>query len=214
MSPRAAARRLAKLEGSLSPRASVLLWLAEAHAFPTLPAYARSLIDRPEADWPLAQIGERVEAAVRSARQGETRKAVEWAVREQIRDAFFLFELVVAINLETVESVEREGLRLGLLTYQMRSLQLEGEIPQYRDHPYAGRPLAERWKDWREAVSGFMSGLYEAEGVRLLLERRYLDGHACLFPELAGDWETLLQLSTRMGYALSYDEISDISRAV
>jgi formate dehydrogenase major subunit len=28
------------------------------------------------------------------------------------------------------------------------------------------------------------------------------------------DWETLLQLSTRMGYALSYDEISDISRAV
>ena len=24
------------------------------------------------------------------------------------------------------------------------------------------------------------------------------------------DWETLLQLSTRMGYALSYDEISDI----
>lgn len=28
------------------------------------------------------------------------------------------------------------------------------------------------------------------------------------------DWETLLQLSTRMGYALSYDEIVDISRAV
>ncbi len=27
-------------------------------------------------------------------------------------------------------------------------------------------------------------------------------------------WETLLQLSTRMGYTLSYDEISDISRAV
>ncbi len=28
------------------------------------------------------------------------------------------------------------------------------------------------------------------------------------------DWETLLQLSTRMGYALSYDAISEISRAV
>jgi hypothetical protein len=24
-------------------------------------------------------------------------------------------------------------------------------------------------------------------------ERRYLDGHACLFPELAADWETLLE---------------------
>ena len=77
MSPRAAARRLAKLEGLRSRRASVLLWLAEAHAFPTLPAYARSLIDRLEADWSLAQIGERVEAAVWGARQGETRKAVE-----------------------------------------------------------------------------------------------------------------------------------------
>jgi formate dehydrogenase major subunit len=28
------------------------------------------------------------------------------------------------------------------------------------------------------------------------------------------DWETLLQLSTRMGYTLSYEEIADISRAV
>jgi NADH dehydrogenase/NADH:ubiquinone oxidoreductase subunit G len=27
-------------------------------------------------------------------------------------------------------------------------------------------------------------------------------------------WETLMQLSTRMGYTLSYDEISDIARAV
>jgi hypothetical protein len=151
--------RLAKLEGSLSPKASVLLWLAEAHTFPTLPAYTRSLIDRPETDWPLRQIGDRVEAAVRAARQGETRKAVEQAVREQIRDAFFLFELVLKVNLETVDTIDREGLRFGLLTYQMRCLQLEAEIPQYRDHPYAGRPLAERWRDWREVISTFMRGL-------------------------------------------------------
>ncbi len=31
---------------------------------------------------------------------------------------------------------------------------------------------------------------------------------------IRADWETMLQLSTRMGYALSYDEIADISRAV
>jgi len=191
MSPRAAGRRLAKLEGSLSPKASVLLWLGEAHAFPDLPAYTRSLLDRPEAEWPLAQIGERVEAAVRGARQGEARKAVEWAVHHQIRDAFFLFELILHINLETVEAVDREGLRLGLLTYEMRCLELEGEIPEYRDHPYAGLSLTERWQEWREAISAFMSGLYGAQETRLLLESRYLDGHACLFPELAEDWATL-----------------------
>jgi hypothetical protein len=33
-------RRLAKLEGALSPKAATLLWLAEAHRFGSLPAYA------------------------------------------------------------------------------------------------------------------------------------------------------------------------------
>jgi len=38
-----------------------------------------------------------------------------------------------------------------------------------------------------------MSVLYGAQEARLLLERRYLDGHASLFPELAEDWATLLE---------------------
>ena len=65
-------------------------------------------------------------------------------VHHHIRDAFFLFELALAINLETVESVDREGLRLGLLTYQMRCLELEGEIPNTASTPMPVGP-------WRSA---------------------------------------------------------------
>ena len=44
----------------------------------------------------------------------------------------------------------------------------------------------------RAAVAAFLGAVYGAEEARLLLERRYLDGHPCLFPELAGQLETLL----------------------
>ena len=193
MSRGQADRRLAKLEGALCPKAAVLLWLTEAHAFPTLPAYVGSLLDHPRSKWPLKQIAQRVEAAVRAGLRGGSAEPVETAVRTAVRDAFFLFELVEHVNLETLDTVNLQGLRLGLLTYQMRCLELEGEIPEYRDHPYAGLSLAERWQEWREELSGFLLGLYETAEARLVLERRYLDGHAFLFPELAADWETLLE---------------------
>ena len=38
------AGRLDKLEGSLSPKAAVLLWLGEAHTHGSLPAYAASQV--------------------------------------------------------------------------------------------------------------------------------------------------------------------------
>ena len=52
-----------------------------------------------------------------------------------------------------LDSVGLEGPRLGFLTYQMRCLELESEVPEYRDRPYAGRSLSECWQEWREALS-------------------------------------------------------------
>jgi hypothetical protein len=56
-----------------------------------------------------------------------------------------------------------------LLTYQMRCLELEAEIPVYCDFPYGGRSLAERWDEWREDVAALIGGLYAADEARLLL---------------------------------------------
>lgn len=48
-----AERRLAKLEGALSPKAATLLWMHEAHEFGSLPAYVDWLIDQPISVAPL-----------------------------------------------------------------------------------------------------------------------------------------------------------------
>jgi hypothetical protein len=193
MSPRASGARVARLEDSLSPRSAVLLWLAEAMAYPSLPAYARSLTERPPGEWPLEAIGARVEAAVRGSMRGRTREAVRTAGWQAIREAFFLFELVEHINLAAVEALDQAWPSLGLLASQMRCLALESEIPEYRTHPLGGRALAVRATEWREALSCFLTNLYEAEEARLALERRYLDGHSCLFAEPADDLARLLE---------------------
>jgi len=192
MSPAAAKRRLAKLEGALSPRAAVLLWLEEAQAFHTLHDYVIPLLGKPLNEYPLQRLGARVEAAARADLRGQPLESVEGTVRKRRREALFLFELVHEINLETHDTFALEGLRFAVLAYQMRCLELEAKVPEYLEHPYDGRPLAERWQEWHEALNAFLSGLYEADETRLLLERRYLDGHASLFPEFAGEWETLL----------------------
>ena len=57
-------RRLDKLEGALGPKEAVLHWMAEAHAFGTLPAYVGSLIGQPEAAQPFIALPAQVEQAV------------------------------------------------------------------------------------------------------------------------------------------------------
>ncbi len=49
-------RRLARLEGTLSPTAAALLWLTEAHGFGTLVAYVAWLIDQPASAAPLYRV--------------------------------------------------------------------------------------------------------------------------------------------------------------
>jgi hypothetical protein len=66
------ARRIAKVEASLTPEQAVLRWLAEAHAFPTLADYVRSLIGGPETAWPLVAIPRQLEASIRTVHRRDT----------------------------------------------------------------------------------------------------------------------------------------------
>src|SRR5450759_3236808 len=74
-----ARRRLAKLEGALSPKAATLLWLTEAHGFGSLEAYVDWLVDQPADAAPFWRVPEQAEHAVRAAMRGEPRSAVEAA---------------------------------------------------------------------------------------------------------------------------------------
>ncbi len=193
-----AARRLAKLEGSLSPRAATLLWLTEAHRFPTLPAYVGWLLDQPPQVAPLARVPEQAETAVRAAMRGEPRDAVRAAVRHAVREAVFLVELVLRLNLAAEEATRIEGLRYAALFWEMRALTAEAELEKGTDGSRGGRPIARRAAAWRAAVVDWLTSLDAAEEARLLLERRYLDGRSVLFPDLGQDWASLRETGDRL----------------
>ena len=193
-----AQRRLARLEGALSPKGATLLWLAEAQQFPTLSAYVGWLIDQPEEAAPLWRVPEQAETAIRAVMRGQPREAVQGAVRQTIRDAVFLVELVIRLNLAAEEAIRIEGLRYAALFWEMRALTAEAELEGGADGPGARRPVARRAAAWRAAVADWLMSLSVADEARLLLERRYLDGHGVLFPALARDWDSLRETCMRL----------------
>jgi len=193
-----AQRRLARLEGSLSPKGATLLWLAEAHRFPTLPTYVGWLIDQPVSAAPLWRVPEQAETAVRAAMRGEPREAVRQAVRQTVRDAVFLVELVIRLNLAAEEATHLEGLRYAALFWEMRALTAEAELERGTDGSGGRRPVARRAATWRDVVTGWLTDLSAAEEARRLLERRYLDGRGVLFPDLRRDWDALRETGARL----------------
>ena len=91
------ARRIAKLETSLSPKPAVLHWLDEAHAFPTASAYLSWLVTQPPDTYPLIGIPERVEQAAGGSLRGRQDPDADKFVRQAVSDAVFLVGLVLGI---------------------------------------------------------------------------------------------------------------------
>ena len=71
---------------------------------------------------------EQAETAVRTAMRGEPRAAVHQAMRHAVRDAVFLVDLVIRLNLEVEKSIRIEGLRYAPLFWEMRAIAAEAEL--------------------------------------------------------------------------------------
>ena len=195
-----AERRLAKLEGALSPKAATLLWLAEAQEFGSLPAYVDWLLDQPISVAPLERVPAQARAGAVEALRGQPRDVVREAGRDAVRDAIFLLELVLRLNAVAEETIRMEGLRYAIFFWEMRALTAEAALAR-RSRSRVARStssLAEHWQAWCEGSTGLLIGIYAAEEARLLLERRYLDGHPALFPEAVEDWARLLEQAERL----------------
>jgi hypothetical protein len=193
-------RRLAKLESALSPKAATLLWLAEAHQFGSLPAYVAWLVDQPISAAPLERVPTQARAGALETMRGQPRDAVREAVHRAVRDAIFGVELVLKLNVAAEETIRIEGLRYAVFFWEMRALTAEAELAR-RSRSRAGRSasnLVERWQAWCTATTALLTGICAAEEARLLLERRYLDGHPALFPDAAADWERLRESVERL----------------
>ena len=168
-------RRLAKLEGAMPPREAVLAWLAEAQQFPGLVEYSRSIVDLPIEAAPLSVISKRVEAAAREALKGHPRHAIEAAVRCGVRDALFLFCLVIQINAAAREISQVEGLRASGVFYWMGSLlggprESDLEPGEWVEHQ---KEQASAWGLWRGAVANLLVTMTVEEDARAELESRY-----------------------------------------
>jgi hypothetical protein len=92
-------RRLDKIAGQLTPRQAILLWMAEAHQYPTLAAYMDSLKDAPDTKYPMMRLPDQVAPAVRSAMKGEKPEVIKRAERKAVREVAFLFYLQLQVNL-------------------------------------------------------------------------------------------------------------------
>jgi hypothetical protein len=133
-----AERRLAKLEGALSPKAATLLWLAEAQEFGSLPAYVAWLIDQPISAAPLERVPAQARAAAIEAMRGQPREAVREAAYQAVRDAIFGVELVLRLNLAVSALVAQPADPNGRIRPQMPA----GRWPDHvgRRNRFGGSP--------------------------------------------------------------------------
>jgi hypothetical protein len=195
-----AERRLAKLEGALSPKAATLLWLEEAHQFGSLPAYVAWLIDQPISAAPLERVPMQARTAALEAMRGQPREVVREAAHRAIRDAIFLVELVLKLNVAAEETIRIEGLRYAALFWEMRAIGAEGELARRgrSRSDRSGSTFADRWQAWCSATVAFLTGIHTAEEARVLLEGRYLDGHPALFRDAIDEWRRLQKSAERL----------------
>jgi hypothetical protein len=195
-----AERRLVKLEGALSPKAATLLWLVEAQQFRSLPAYVNWLLEQPISAAPLERVPAQARAGAVEALRGQPREVAREAAHQAVRDAIFLVELVLKLNVAAEEAIELVGLRHAALFWEMRAIAAEAELAR-RSRSRAGRSapsLVDRWQAWRTAIATLLTEIYAAEEARMLLERRCLDGHLALFPDATADWERLRERVERL----------------
>ncbi len=71
-------RRVEKLEGALTPKQAILMWLQDAHRFDTVNEYVDHQKDEPDSAWPLYQLLDQVANAVKQELKPESTEGRPW----------------------------------------------------------------------------------------------------------------------------------------
>ena len=172
-----AERRLAKLEGALSPKAATLLWLAEAQEFGSLPAYVEWLIDQPISADPLERVPAQARASALEAMRGQPREAVREAAHRAVRDAIFGVELVLKLNVAAEETMRLSRLRYAALFWEMRAISTEAQLETAGPSRAKDGRRTPRWAAWQAAVGSLIGSLYaECTRIALIGERARPEG--------------------------------------
>lgn len=116
------AKRLDKLEGSLTPKQAMLLWLEEAQQHGSLQGHARWLKEQPDSAYPLSRLPRQVRQAVQEAHKGQPREQITAAVQRAERDVIFLFKLFMGVNARVLAARKEDALGYLWLLERLRRL--------------------------------------------------------------------------------------------
>lgn len=197
------ARRVAKVEAALTPTQRVLAWLDEAHAFGSLSAYVDSLLDQSPDAFPINRLARDTATSTRTALRGKRPETVDAAMRKALRATILRFELVMRINVMAHEMVDRETLIYAAFAGQLALLASEDQPERLTDQGYLRRLAM-----CRDVTASRVNELLAAQRARSIVEERYLDGHAALFPDAVRDVAERLQLAQEQ--AVMADRFAEI----
>jgi hypothetical protein len=174
------ARRVAAIETSLSPTQLILRWLADVHSYGSVERYVASLLERDPPEDPLDRLAREAAHGAQAAMRGKRPEVAAEAIRSALRETVFRFELLMRINVTTHELLDRQELIDAAISARLALLMQEK--PGSHRH-------AERHATLRDLLGFQVDELQAAQYARTLAEKRYLDGHGALFPDLAAAWD-------------------------
>ncbi|MFQ6030895.1 MAG: hypothetical protein ACE5Q6_25800 [Dehalococcoidia bacterium] len=115
-------RRLAKLEGHLTPKQAALLWMNDAHQFGTMTQYADSLKGQPDSAWPIPRLCDQMEVSITQALKGRPKVEIGQTLRQAYLDVLFLFYLHQRVNSTVMERERYFASHSYMLAQQLSAL--------------------------------------------------------------------------------------------
>lgn len=167
------AKRLARIETSLTPKQAVLLWLKEAQQFDS-DEYAEKIFTAPTHEAPRNRVPRMAEEAVRGslAKTAMEPKLIAKAELEAWKQADSLVVLVLNLN-EQVQLDSRQSFpQLAFLWVQLRWM-----AEQHDEH---GVFNATEWGDWRELLINTLVRTRLLRATIAAISERYYDSHSVL----------------------------------
>jgi hypothetical protein len=184
--------RLVRLESGLPAKTAALRWLHEAREYESLGEYMEWLGSQPKRGYPLNRVPREACAGAAAANKGRAADAIAEAKHVAAREAYCLVELILQINIETVQLLRLERLRAIAVSALLATVERDAELATYDPVGHGGRHQ-DQWSIYLEAAGAQLADLYVAQDARVILEQRYLDGHECLLGELGEEFDELLR---------------------
>lgn len=117
---RSTAKRLDSIEESLTPKQAVILWMEQAHQYPSMYQYVMSLEGGPETAYPMYMLPNQVEKSVQTMMKGKPRLEVSRAIRSAVKDTVFLFHLHQQVNTKVLSEERAYALQALLLVTELK----------------------------------------------------------------------------------------------